>query len=363
MKLLTLLVGLLLISGTVTAQVALDSVEIRLTKRYIDNMDCVPGLPYSLDVEIASPDLLPGSSVLTPPPSSELFAFDYSDEDQVWSVERECWFSDSPTGIYTLVLVHAGGSEVVALDLDLAAPLGFAFITNPDPGEMGVPLLPTFEWTSVDGFATFLNVEASNSKPFDALIDEEQMPIDATAWTPFVPLFSSAPIDFVVNVYNRTTTNLVVAGISSAFDFIEHHEQSSEMTVETCAGFATDLGSALAGTLGMPHLSSGGSSCVLDAGSALTVNLQNARPDAAAFLVIGVTAVDLPFHGGTLVPAFEPPNGLFIILNTDDEGELTLSSTWPAGVPFGTEIYMQYWIKDPVALSGFSASNALRLDA
>ncbi len=118
-----------------------------------------------------------------------------------------------------------------------------------------------------------------------------------------------------------------------------------------------DLGFALAGFYGDPVLTGTGP---LTAGTAMSIELTNALESTPAFLFVGFTALNFsPFYGGTLVPDFNPP-GLLVVVVTDGSGELTLGTTWPAGITAGLEIYLQYWIEDAAGAFGFSASNALR---
>ena len=119
----------------------------------------------------------------------------------------------------------------------------------------------------------------------------------------------------------------------------------------------TDLGLGLAGTAGVPQLGGTGTLC---AGDDITVGLVGARPSSLAYLVVGAAEVNLPFYGGTLVPAFEAPLGLFLALGTGPAGSLELTDTWPAGIPSGLQLTFQYWIVDPVGPFGFAASNAIR---
>ena len=118
----------------------------------------------------------------------------------------------------------------------------------------------------------------------------------------------------------------------------------------------TDLENGLAGTAGIPLLQGSGT---LQPGSPVTISLTGARPNATANLVVGWQAINLPFYCGTLVPAFASPNGLFVVLVTDGSGELIIPGTWPAGVPTGFMIYLQYWIVDPASVCGLAASNAV----
>jgi hypothetical protein len=71
--------------------------------------------------------------------------------------------------------------------------------------------------------------------------------------------------------------------------------------------------------------------------------------------VIGVSQINAPFKGGTLVP--QPM--LLVFLATNPVGDLNLAFLWPAGVPAGKSLLFQYWISDPGASNGVSASNGL----
>ena len=94
-------------------------------------------------------------------------------------------------------------------------------------------------------------------------------------------------------------------------------------------------------------------------GTPIAIDLDNALESATAFLVVGVTRIDAPFFGGTLVPGFEPPQGLFLILATNGAGSLSINDTWPTGLPSGFTVYFQYWIDDPGSALGMAGSNAI----
>ena len=114
----------------------------------------------------------------------------------------------------------------------------------------------------------------------------------------------------------------------------------------------TDLGSGLAGTSGVPLFEGSGP---LYAGTPFGLALSNAAPSALAALVVGTTAVNVPFRGGTLVPS---PDSLLVAL-TDASGGLSFGGTLPANLPGGSSFYMQFWIDDAAGPLGASASNAL----
>ena len=114
------------------------------------------------------------------------------------------------------------------------------------------------------------------------------------------------------------------------------------------------LGLGKAGTGGeVPCHTATGS---LAGGSALTLDLARALPGSSAAIVFGLSLLEAPFKGGTLVPA---PEFYFLGLPVDGTGELSLSLVFPVGVPAGLPIYTQFWVTDPGATGGFSASNGL----
>lgn len=125
------------------------------------------------------------------------------------------------------------------------------------------------------------------------------------------------------------------------------------LSVTCCAGWK-DLGSALAGGAGTPHLTGAGT---LLAGDDITLSLTDAAPSAPTTLVVGLSELSAPFKGGLLVPS---PDILISGLTTDAAGQLDLSSTWPTGLPPEVAIVLQHWITDALAPAGLAASNGLR---
>ncbi|MCC7170038.1 MAG: hypothetical protein IT459_06300 [Planctomycetes bacterium] len=113
-----------------------------------------------------------------------------------------------------------------------------------------------------------------------------------------------------------------------------------------------DLGFAKPGALGAPHLAGTGP---LSANTPVSLDLTDTIQNAPTFLVLGPNAVNLPFLGGILVP--NP--SILVALQTNASGRLTLSATWPVGIPAGTTLCAQMWIQDPAATFGFAASNGL----
>ena len=116
-------------------------------------------------------------------------------------------------------------------------------------------------------------------------------------------------------------------------------------------------GPGLAGAFGTPQLSGKG---LVGSGAPNKLTLQGGVPHTNAALVAGLSAVMLPFKGGVLVPA---PNLLVPGLVVDNDGQLALPFTWPAGLPSGFDLWLQMWIPDQSVPSGLIATNGLHAAA
>jgi len=114
-----------------------------------------------------------------------------------------------------------------------------------------------------------------------------------------------------------------------------------------------DMGQAMAGAAGAPHLSGAGT---LAAGSSCSLTVAGAAHGAPATLVCGLGQLDAPFKGGTMVP---DPLLLVAGLATDGSGTLSFPFVMPAGVPSGTDLTLQLWIADATGPKGFTATNGL----
>ena len=119
------------------------------------------------------------------------------------------------------------------------------------------------------------------------------------------------------------------------------------------SGVWTDLGQSLAGSDGDPWLFGAGS---LAAGTPVSLKLSDAQPGAVTGLVIGGSALNAPFKGGTLVPA---PLVLVSGVPVSAIGEVELTANWPSGTPSGFGLYFQWWISDVAGPAGWAASNAV----
>lgn len=117
-----------------------------------------------------------------------------------------------------------------------------------------------------------------------------------------------------------------------------------------------DLGLALAGTHGPPVLAADGSLC---AGTALDITLDDALENTTAWMAVGLDRIDVPFFGGVFVPDIVSPSGILRGFGTGPTGSVAISTLWPAGLPPGVDIYLQFWIPDPGAPFGYAGSNAV----
>ncbi len=115
----------------------------------------------------------------------------------------------------------------------------------------------------------------------------------------------------------------------------------------------TNLGNSLPGSNGRPDLKGGGGLCEH---SKTQLLLTDALPNASAGLVIGFSDISLPFKGGTLVPS---PDIVLLGLPVDGDGQISLASDWPPGVPSGVDTVFQFWVSDPAGPAGWAASNGI----
>ena len=191
----------------------------------------------------------------------------------------------------------------------------------------------------------------------------------------------AAPGNFTLTAFGPdggvVATDTVNCGPSGSLTQVQHLAVTApairSFTVTTSLGFGytfaidtvegnvvqgdwANLGQALAGTNGLPRALGTGT---LFGGDPVTVTLVQALPNTTAAVILGFSELSAPFEGGVLVPF--PDRILFF--PTDGSGTLSGTTTWPEGVPSGTELYVQFWIVDPGGPVGLAASNALRATA
>ncbi len=73
------------------------------------------------------------------------------------------------------------------------------------------------------------------------------------------------------------------------------------------------------------------------------------------FAGLGMSPYPTPLKGGVLGPS---PTFEFAI-PTNGTGGWTIPATWPAGVPSGTELYLQYWYQNLGVFAGAASTNTV----
>lgn len=122
---------------------------------------------------------------------------------------------------------------------------------------------------------------------------------------------------------------------------------------QDCSTAWTDLFHAKAGAGGLPHLQGAGT---LGSGATNALHLAGAAPAAPVTLVVGLTAINAPFKGGTLVPSVQA----LVALSTNGLGSMDLPFVLPPGLPSGFSLFFQTWIVDPTVSHGLASSNGLQ---
>lgn len=190
-------------------------------------------------------------------------------------------------------------------------------------------------------------------KSFDYAIDPHS-PTMPTGWKSFGNC-QGGPNAIWNTVITNVTEVRIFYGDPDLFYIFDQFSLGLDNASITRDSF-TDLGNGLAGTNGIPTLSASGA---LTAGSPVSIQLGNALGSTSAFLMVGLAPINASLLGGTLVPDVAGPGGLVIPLPIPASGSLSLNTNWPAGMPPNTSVYLQYWIADPGAVFGASASNAI----
>jgi hypothetical protein len=88
-----------------------------------------------------------------------------------------------------------------------------------------------------------------------------------------------------------------------------------------------------------------------------TLSIADGDPLAPVILVAGASTLHVPFKGGLLMPKLD----LLLPLALDGSGKLDVQSTWPAGIPSGTPIWLQAWLPDDDGIAGYLASATLSI--
>lgn len=166
--------------------------------------------------------------------------------------------------------------------------------------------------------------------------------------------------EILANVYSGTSGQAVIPIGSTTFGSIHWTGRDDDGNV--AKGFIPvsngpwkDLGGGKYGGNGKPQLGGTGS---LKPNTANSIDLYKAPANRAAILFVSFGANPQPFFGGTLHAL---PIALALNVITDGQGRVLLPiANWPANVPAGTTLVMQYAIDDPAASFGVGLSNGLQ---
>jgi len=272
-----------------------------------------------------------------------------------------------------------------ALDLDgdlaIVGALGTAYLFKLNDGGTPLDLADDF-WTDVaaltgsdaqpfDGFGLAVAVEGGKALVGASAKDEgdkygavylfhdagAQLGIQQDDWYEVVKLVPPEKYATNFGAAVRLNGSHAFVGERGYFPFLTADAADSDTGSVTAYAMAVApwsfLDAALAGTDAIPCLLGSGS---LAADTITVVSLDQALANAPTALFVGLSALDVPFKGGVLVPMPD----YVLVLTTGAAGEVTLSERWPAGVAPGTEFHVQAWTIDPQGPAGLSATNAIR---
>ncbi len=258
------------------------------------------------------------------------------------------------TSVPVLRLLPGGGAQTVSPPsgiggvVDLAvAPDGSLLVQN----GIGLHRL-------AGGVATLLHFGGASGAPLGVVVDDLG---NATAlWSR--TLVRVALDGKVTTLLDREVPGLTTTVFASdgglAVDALGTVHAANEYADEVLAVGAPDawqdLGGASVGVSTAPRLAASGS---LEPGTRMDRFLVGAAPDALCGAFVSFTSAPWDVLGGTL-HAF--PWTHVILFGTDSAGDDALSVTWPAGFASGTEITLQFVVRDGSVPAGLVLSNAVR---
>ena len=118
-----------------------------------------------------------------------------------------------------------------------------------------------------------------------------------------------------------------------------------------------DLEGGTFGTSGQPKLVGSGT---LDGGSQYELMLTNAPPFELIVAWFSYAPTPYDLYGGTVWAYPFDCQRLFI---SDATGAFHGVSNWPPGMPPGTKVWFQFYVRDPLNVHGMVMSNGLRATA
>ena len=202
------------------------------------------------------------------------------------------------------------------------------------------------------------------------LISGQQRVGGATHWTPFLTRTDAAgqigtqhpyvqPVTlsiqfggshFVIDTPSFQTITPLQSGPGMAGNDID---LTLTVRAMTHAAPWQDLGQGTPGGAGIPELVGFGR---MEPGQALGFYLQNGTPLAPTVIIAGLSELNAPFMGGTLVPF---PDVIRFLPATNADGILSLAGELSPRFPAGGSIFLQMGVFDSFAPSGVAFSNAV----
>lgn len=97
----------------------------------------------------------------------------------------------------------------------------------------------------------------------------------------------------------------------------------------------------------------------LGPGGQVSIKVRHAKASTNGAWFIGLSAGNLPFKQGVLVPS---PAGFFVTvpLGTNGAGQVTINANNGPSILTGLSLYHQFWFADPGGTAGVSATNGMR---
>jgi hypothetical protein len=144
-----------------------------------------------------------------------------------------------------------------------------------------------------------------------------------------------------------------VAGSADNVQTLANTGTTASQFTPTKAPVFCDLGGGIPGAGGRPTMTGSGT---INGASPLQVELRSFPANAAGVLIVGLSHIDVPMFGGTLVPSFDIGLG---ILGTGTS--IVHDASWLASLPQGLQVWLQSAFLDSTAPYGLCASDALRV--
>ncbi len=307
---------------------------------YVDDASCA--LYEVLGQLLTDPGLDSGSQPLLP--FTQLTNDRWMDENAALVVGPEG--GATPIGDGMLRLDPAGGSaSEVRQRVDVSA-----FASDIDAGTMSIQakglVNPTVGGTNTRVHA---HAYAANQSSLGVLTSPCRTPdADTSTWQLWTATLR-LPAGTRYVQFRWSVNNVDIAPTDALYA-----DEAELLLLRDVCGPWLNLGGGTVGTAGAVTLEGSGP---LTGNSTATLDLTNTPPSALTLAWLSFAPVPFPALGGT-VHAFPYANQFLFV--TNPSGALSLSTTWPVGVPPGFNVYFQFLVDDPPTVHDITLSNGLR---